>query len=135
MKEFFRATKKNLAEILIILVISAGIAILLPSYFKGRDAIVIGNFSEFFPPFIVAFILLFLIYFSNKTYEKTVKIPDGRQILYNEKGQITREGLFKGGKLMEGRVYTYNKNGDVLDTIIYKNGVCIAESKPDPSNF
>jgi hypothetical protein len=115
--------KKRIPELLIILVISAVAAILLPNYFRLSDTIRITNFSEFITWLIVVFIFLSVLIFSLKTSEKLASIPDGYHKLYNEQGQISKEGFFKKGKLVDGSKHIYRKNGDLLYTKLHKNGL------------
>jgi hypothetical protein len=49
--------------------------------------------------------------------------------LYNNRNQVTKEGLFKGGKLVNGTKYVYKKNGALSQTEKYKDGVRINTEK------
>jgi hypothetical protein len=119
--------KNHKVELLIILIISIGGALLLPNYFKGRDTILIVP-SEFSISFLVTFIPLAALFFSNKPKEKLASIPDGYQKLYNEKSQVTKEGVFKGGKLFDGSKHVYTKDGTLSHIEIYKNGIYIKDN-------
>jgi hypothetical protein len=121
--------KYKVVELLILLVISIPVAVILPNYFHGRDTIRISSVSEFMTWFLVVFIVLAVLYFSIKPKEKLASIPDGHQKLYNEKNQITKEGVFKGGRLINGLRHVYHKNGTLSHTEIYKNGVYIEDDR------
>lgn len=115
--------KKHKGELIIFAVISGFAAILFPNYFKGRDKIILPNISEFTIWFLITFILIAGMFFSNKQKKKTAEIPDGHQKLYNEQGQITKEGIFKGGKLINGSQYVYKKDGAFSHTETFINGI------------
>ena len=115
--------KKHKVELLIILVMSSCVALLLPNYLKGSDTILIPSLSTFSTYFLAVFLLLAVLFFTNKQKEKIAQIPNGHQKLYNEQGQITKEGLFNGGKLINGSQYIYKKDGTLSHTETFINGI------------
>lgn len=122
--------KKSKTELLIIVILSVLGALIVPNYLKERDTIAIKDISEFSIYFIIIFIVLAVLYFSNKPKEKTIQITDGYQTLYNENNLITKEGVFKNGKLIKGTKYIYNTAGQLLSTEKYENGICIEKKTP-----
>jgi antitoxin component YwqK of YwqJK toxin-antitoxin module len=53
---------------------------------------------------------------------------NGYYVLYNKKGQITKEGTFKDNRLMEGKNYLYNATGMVQVIELYKDGYYVGDS-------
>lgn len=115
--------KKHKGEFIIFAVISVFSAILFPNFFKGQDKIVIPTISDFLIWFLITFILIAGMYFSFKQKEKVAQIPDGHQKLYNEQGQMTKEGVFEGGKLINGSQHVYKKDGTFSHTETFINGI------------
>jgi antitoxin component YwqK of YwqJK toxin-antitoxin module len=49
-------------------------------------------------------------------------LPNGRNKLYTQTGDIWMDGDFKKGQLMDGKVFLYDSDGVLLKVRIYKNG-------------
>jgi hypothetical protein len=49
-------------------------------------------------------------------------LPNGRNKLYTQTGDIWMDGEFKKGQLMDGKVFLYDSDGVLLKVRIYKNG-------------
>lgn len=49
-------------------------------------------------------------------------LPNGRNKLYTQAGDIWMDGDFKKGQLMDGKVFLYDSDGVLLKVRIYKNG-------------
>lgn len=49
-------------------------------------------------------------------------LPNGRNKLYTNSGDIWMDGEFKKGQLMDGKVFLYDADGVLLKVRIYKNG-------------
>ncbi|MFA9212101.1 MAG: hypothetical protein ACEQR5_09755 [Moraxellaceae bacterium] len=49
-------------------------------------------------------------------------LPNGRNKLYTQAGDIWMDGEFKKGQLMDGKVFLYDSDGVLLKVRIYKNG-------------
>jgi hypothetical protein len=49
-------------------------------------------------------------------------MPNGRNKLYTQTGDIWMDGEFKKGQLMDGKVFLYDSDGVLLKVRIYKNG-------------
>lgn len=115
--------KKRIIEILILAAISTCPAFVLPNYFKFyRGTLELPAFSEFATWFLVFFIVLTILVYSIKS-QKLASVPDGYQKLYNEQNKISKDGVFKSGKLVNGSKYIYTKDGSLSHIEIYKNGV------------
>jgi antitoxin component YwqK of YwqJK toxin-antitoxin module len=48
---------------------------------------------------------------------------EGYWKLYNQNKQISKDGLFHGGKLMDGTVYIYSPDGLIQKKAVYKGGI------------
>jgi hypothetical protein len=119
--------KKHKVELLIILFISALSAFLIPNFMNFNSTIKFPALLEFTIFMIGIFVTLCLSYFAYKPSEKIARIPDGHQKLYNAKNQITKEGIFKGGRLISGSVFTYKKDGSLVCTEIFKEGIFVSK--------
>jgi len=53
---------------------------------------------------------------------------EGYWKLYNSNKQISKDGLFHGGKLMDGTVYIYSGDGLLQKKAVYKNGIYQGDS-------
>lgn len=115
--------RKRITEFLILVVIAAIAAFLLPNYFKENLSIVWPGISVFATWFLVLLGVLAALYFSFKPKDREYGIPNGFHKLYNAYNQITQEGLFERGKLITGSKHFYNKDGSLSHSEIYKNGL------------
>lgn len=58
-------------------------------------------------------------------------ILNGRQILYNSKKQVTKDGVFKDNQFIDGKVYYYNQQGTLSRIAIYKGGVYVSDAQTE----
>lgn len=128
--------KKKLPGLLILFVISLCSSFLYLNYTRGEfsNTLVLPNLLELVIWTLVIFAILTLLVFSIKTTQKTVNIPDGYQNLYNECNQITKEGVFSGGKLINGSKHVYSRDDTLSHTEIYRNGVSTGKN-PQNNNI
>jgi hypothetical protein len=103
--------KKNILKFLIILIISMCMSLLLPNYFKGNQSIEWPGFSTYIGWCITILIGILLMLYATKPKEKSMKVPDGYNELFNSNDQITKKGMFYRGQLVNGTKYIYNKDG------------------------
>ncbi len=122
--------KKNKLELLILFIISIGLSILLPNFFKQKSTIAIPNIVDLAIWTIAFFLILFVVYFSSKPKDKehSLRIPNGTHELYNESNQITKKGYFEGGKIYNGSIYVYKKDGTLSHIEKIKDGINIGNS-------
>ena len=119
--------KKYKIELLVILVISIGLAILLPNFGMANQSLVMPEILVLIKWTIIIFVVLVLMYFARKgkpDKESKLHISNGYHELYNYSNQILKKGMFEGGKLYNGTMYLYKKDGSLSHTEIYKDGVC-----------
>lgn len=120
--------KKRYIEVLAILIISMGGALLLPNFFKYNPTIEWPNLETFLEWTIaISFVLSILVYI-NKPKEKLPSLPDGYNELYNTKNQITKKGMFIGGRQISGTKNIYKKDGNFSHIETCKNGIYTKEN-------
>ena len=123
--------RKHKVELLIILIISAGLAILLPNFAMANKTFVMPSAVAFIKWTLIIFVALSLVFFARKgkpDKEATLNIPNGFHELYNEENQITKKGYFEGGKLYNGSQHIYKKDGTLSHIETYKEGICVSNS-------
>lgn len=130
--------REHRIDLVVILIISIGSAVLVPNFIKHSSEIEIVGLSDFIVWTLIIFVLLTLSYFAvkppvdNETKKNMTPLPDGYQELYNEKNQITRKGFFISGKLVNGFRHVYKGNGRLSRIEIYKDGVYMGDSEKRP---
>ncbi len=124
---YIEVMKKNKSELLILLIISIGLSILLPNFFKQELTIFMPSKVDLVIWTIAIFTIISIVYFSAKPKDmKTVlRIPNGFHELYNENNQITKKGYFEGGKLYNGSINVYKKDGNLSHIEKIKEGILI----------
>lgn len=126
--------RKHKIELIVILLVSIGGAVLVPNYLTGNSEVKLVNFFDFFIWTLIIFTLLCLAYFAakppldNETKKNMKALPDGYQELYNERDQIAKKGFFIGGQLHEGAKYIYKKDGRLSHIEIFKDGIRVGSS-------
>jgi len=115
--------KKYITNILIILIISMLWAFLLPNFFKGNPTLEWPNIVDFTIWTFVLFTVISILFYVNKPKEKLARVPDGYHELTNANNQLTKKGLFEGGKQVSGTRHVYNKDGAFSHIENCKNGV------------
>lgn len=117
--------KKYKIELLIIFIISIGLAILLPNFAMANQSLVMPERLVLIKWTTIIFVALTLLYFAKKgkrDKEPKIYITNGYHELYNYSNQISKKGMFEGGKLYNGTIYVYKKDGSLSHTEIYKEG-------------
>jgi hypothetical protein len=54
---------------------------------------------------------------------------NGPYKLYNKKGQVAKDGIFKDNRFLDGKSYKYDGDGKLIRIEIYKDGVYIGDEK------
>ena len=117
--------KKYKIELLTILIISIGLAILLPNFAMANQSFIIPEILVLIKWTLIIFVVLALFYFAKKgkpDKEPKIHISNGYHEVYNYNNQITKKGMFEGGKLYNGTINVYKKDGSLSHTEIYKDG-------------
>ena len=124
----FKTIKKYKTDLLVLLFISLFLAVLFPNFLKDSATIELPNIFEFVKWLLIIFVVLGVPYLVYKPSEREARIPDGEHKLYNEKDQITKDGIFNKGDLISGTKHVYSKDGTLIRIEIFKNGVCVGEA-------
>ena len=115
--------KKQVTYTLIFLVVSMGGAILLHNFFNYSKTMELPTISLFIKWTIGIFVGISIVLYATKPKEKSARVPDGYHELTNANNQLTKKGLFEGGKQVSGTRHVYNKDGTFSHIENCKNGV------------
>lgn len=104
--------KKNIiVESLIILSVSLLFAILLPNLFKMNKELEMPALDDLIIISLSSFAMMSVVVHLFRPKDKWSNLPDGYHELYNAGGQLTKKGMFFGGKHVSGIRNVYNTDG------------------------
>ena len=119
--------KKNVTKVLIILIVSMAGAILLHNFFNYNKTMELPSISLFVKWTLAISSGISIILYATKPKEKSAMVPDGYNELYNTNNQITKKGMFNGGRQISGTRYVYNKDKTFSHIENCTNGVYTKE--------
>ncbi len=63
-----------------------------------------------------------MLFYTTRSTEKTVRLPDGFHELFNSNNQITKKGMFEAGKQVSGTKHVYKNDGTLSHIETCVNG-------------